>query len=60
MREPASPCLLQPGIRHRPGHTVPKEGPRKGKGTESRFIQGELGWSLAFGLCVFRSWKGKQ
>lgn len=31
------------------------EGPRKGKGTESRFIWGEPGW-----LGAFSGWKDKQ
>lgn len=37
--ERASSCLPSPGIlRHGLGHGAPKEGPRNGKVTESRFI----------------------
>ena len=41
--ECASSCLPQPGIRDGLGPGVRVEGPRKGKGPESRFIWGELG-----------------
>lgn len=58
LTERASSCLPQPGIlRHRLGHGAPKEGPRKGKVTESRFIWGE--WCLSW-HGASRDWKNIQ
>ena len=45
--ECASSCLPQPGIRDGLGPGTRVEGPRKGKGPESRFIWGELAWFMA-------------
>ena len=45
--ECASSCLPQPGIRDGLGPAARVEGPRKGKGPESRFIWGELRWLMA-------------